>query len=109
MQKPKTPSPIQKQKALGRQKVIYKTREGWAAGHLPVYGRGAEREWSMRKMGVGRWGEKKEEKQRRRWWQTNGRGLEVDGGQLAAGRLRELRHHAGQGPVLSLQPLLNLA
>lgn len=37
-----------------------------------------------------------------------GRGLEVNGGQLAAGRLRELRHHAGQGPILSLQPLLDL-
>lgn len=34
--------------------------------------------------------------------------LEVAGGQLAAGRLGELGHHAGQGPVLSLQPLLNL-
>lgn len=34
--------------------------------------------------------------------------LEVDGGQLAAGGLGELCHHAGQGPVLSLQPLLNL-
>lgn len=34
--------------------------------------------------------------------------LEVDAGQLAAGRLRELCHHTGQGPVLSLQPLLSL-
>lgn len=45
---------------------------------------------------------------RRRWWWTDGRGLEVDGGQLAAGGLRELCQHAGQGPVLSLQPLFNL-
>lgn len=36
------------------------------------------------------------------------RDLEVNGGQLAAGRLRELRHHSGQGPILSLQPLLGL-
>ena len=46
-------------------------------------------------------------RRRRRWW-TDGRGSEVDAGQLAAGGLRELGHHAGQGPVLSLQPLLNL-
>lgn len=45
---------------------------------------------------------------KRRWWWTDGRGLEVDGGQLAAGGLRELCQHAGQGPVLSLQPLFNL-
>lgn len=38
----------------------------------------------------------------------SGRGSEVDGGQPAAGGLRESGHHAGQGPVLSLQPLLNL-
>lgn len=68
----------------------------------------------MRRMGLGR-GEvrtKKKEKERRRrkrrWWWTDGRGLEVDGGQLAAGGLRELCQHAGQGPVLSLQPLFNL-
>ena len=30
------------------------------------------------------------------------------GGQVAAGGLRQLGNHAGQGPVLSLQPLLNL-
>lgn len=40
---------------------------------------------------------------------TDGRGLEVNGGQLAAGGLRELRHHTSQGPILSLQPLLHLA
>lgn len=34
--------------------------------------------------------------------------LEVDGGQLAAGGLRELGQDAGQRPVLSLQPLFNL-
>lgn len=50
---------------------------------------------------------RKKERWRRRWW-TNGRGLEVDAGQPAAGGLRELCHHAGQGPVLSLQPLLDL-
>lgn len=53
--------------------------------------------------------EEKERRRSRRWWWTDGRGLEVDRGQLAAGRLRELCHHTGQGPVLSLQPLLNLA
>lgn len=51
---------------------------------------------------------KKEEERKRRWWWTDGRGLEVDGGQLAAGGLRELGQHAGQGPVLGLQPLFNL-
>lgn len=99
--------------------MFFKTSDGWTAGHLPVYGCGAEHEWSMRRMGLqegrGQGGEEEaeEEKERRRrsrrWWWTDGRGLEVDGGQLAAGRLRELCHHAGQGPVLSLQPLLNLA
>lgn len=43
----------------------------------------------------------------RRWW-TDGRGLEVDGGQPAAGGLRELGQHTGQRPVLGLQPLFNL-
>lgn len=28
----------------------------WAAGHLPVYGCGAEHEWSMKKNGVGKVG-----------------------------------------------------
>lgn len=51
---------------------------------------------------------KKKEEEKRRWWWTDGRGLEVDGGQLAAGGLRELCQHAGQGPVLGLQPLFNL-
>lgn len=51
---------------------------------------------------------RKKKRRRRRWWWTDGRGLEVDGGQLAAGGLRELCQHAGQGPVLSLQPLFNL-
>lgn len=64
------------------------------------------------KNGVGKWGtvrnNKRRRRKRRRWWWTDGRGLEVDAGQLAAGRLRELCHHSGQGPVLSLQPLLNL-
>lgn len=66
-------------------------------------------------MGLGRGGggegegeEEGGQEKRRRWWWTDGRGLEVDGGQLAAGGLRELCQHAGQGPVLSLQPLLNL-
>lgn len=75
----------------------------------------AEHEWSMRRMGLGRGGggegegeEEEGQEKRRRWWWTDGRGLEVDGGQLAAGGLRELCQHAGQGPVLSLQPLLNL-
>lgn len=39
---------------------------------------------------------------------TEGRGLEVDGGQPAAGGLRELGQHPGQRPVLSLQPLFDL-
>lgn len=62
------------------------------------------------KNGVGKGGKvrKKKKKRRRRWWWTDGRGLEVDGRQLAAGGLRELCQHAGQGPVLSLQPLFNL-
>lgn len=61
------------------------------------------------KNGVGNWGESGEEEEEeemvvdRRTWL-----LEVDGGQLAAGGLRELCQHAGQGPVLSLQPLFNL-
>jgi len=59
----------------------------------------------MRRIGLGR-GEVRRKK-RKRWW-TDGCGLEVDGGQLAAGRLRKLCHHTGQGPILSLQPLLNL-
>lgn len=59
-------------------------------------------------MGLGERGKVKKNKKRRRWWWTDGLGLEVDGGQLAAGRLRELCQHAGQGPVLSLQPLFNL-
>lgn len=52
---------------------------------------------------------KQREERKRRWrcW-TDGRGLEVDGGKLAAGGLRELGQHTGQGPVLSLQPLFNL-
>lgn len=102
----------------GQKGLFFKTSDCWTAGHLPVYGCGAEHEWSMRRMGLqggrGQGGEEEaeEEKERRRsrrWWWTDGRGLEVDGGQLAAGRLRELCHHTGQGPVLSLQPLLNLA
>ncbi len=65
------------------------------------------------KNGVGKRGrvrkkKKKKRRRKRRWWWTDGRGLEVDGGQLAAGGLRELGQHAGQGPVLSLQPLFNL-
>lgn len=61
------------------------------------------------KNGVGR-GRKvrKKKERRRRWCWTDGRGLEVDGGQLAAGGLRKLGQHAGQGPVLGLQPLFNL-
>lgn len=52
---------------------------------------------------------RKRKERKRRWWcWTDGRGLEVDGGKLAAGGLRELGQHAGQGPVLSLQPLFNL-
>lgn len=58
-------------------------------------------------------------KRRRRWWKDGGtdgqrdgrkgrRGLEVDGGQPAAGGLRELGQHAGQRPVLGLQPLFDL-
>lgn len=47
-------------------------------------------------------------KRKRKRWRTDGRGSEVDGGRPAAGGLRESSHHAGQGPVLSLQPLLNL-
>lgn len=39
---------------------------------------------------------------------TEGRGLEVDGGQRAAGGLRELGQHPGQRPVLGLQPLFDL-
>lgn len=51
-------------------------------------------------------GEVRKRKRKRR--RTDGRGSEVDGGQPAAGGLRESGHHAGQGPVLSLQPLFNL-
>lgn len=65
----------------------------------------------MRRMGWtrGKVRKRKREERKRRWrcW-TDGRGLEVDGGKLAAGGLRELGQHAGQGPVLSLQPLFNL-
>lgn len=39
---------------------------------------------------------------------TEGRGLEVDGRQPAAGGLRELGQHPGQRPVLGLQPLFDL-
>lgn len=39
---------------------------------------------------------------------TEGPGLEVDSGQLAAGGLRELGQHPGQRPVLGLQPLFDL-
>lgn len=61
------------------------------------------------KNGVGRGRKvKKKKERRRRWCWTDGRGLEVDGGQLAAGGLRKLGQHAGQGPVLGLQPLFNL-
>lgn len=59
-------------------------------------------------MGGGVRKKKEGEERKRRWWWTDGRGLEVDGGQLAAGGLRELGQHAGQGPVLGLQPLFNL-
>lgn len=59
-------------------------------------------------LGRGKVRKKKERRSRWRWRWTDGRGLEVDGGQLAAGGLRELCQHAGQGPVLCLQPLLNL-
>lgn len=62
----------------------------------------------MRRKGRGGGDVGKVKKGRRRWWRTDGRGSEVDGGQPAAGGLRESGHHAGQGPVLSLQPLLNL-
>lgn len=59
--------------------------------------------------GVERRGEGEVKKgEKRRWWRTDGRGSEVDGGRPAAGGLGESGHHAGQGPVLSLQPLLNL-
>lgn len=51
---------------------------------------------------------KKRKRRKRKRWRTDGRGSEVDGGRPAAGGLRESGHHAGQGPVLSLQPLLNL-
>lgn len=62
----------------------------------------------MRRKGRGGGDVGKVKKGKRRWWRTDGRGSEVDGGQPAAGGLRESGHHAGQGPVLSLQPLLNL-
>lgn len=39
---------------------------------------------------------------------TEGRGSEVDSGQLAAGGLCELGQNPGQRPVLSLQPLFDL-
>lgn len=51
---------------------------------------------------------KTEKSRKRRCGGEMGVALEVDGGQLAAGGLRELGQHAGQRPVLSLQPLFNL-
>lgn len=50
--------------------------------------------------------DRKREREVEGWWWVWL--LEVGVGQLAAGRLRKLRHHAGQGPVLGLQPLLDL-
>lgn len=61
----------------------------------------------LEKQGGGEEEDEEEGEGGRRWW-TDGRGLEVDGGQLAAGGLRELGQHAGQRPVLGLQPLFNL-
>ena len=70
-------------------------------------------------MGVGRSTDGEHEKGLRevvvvvRWWwwwscwEERG-ALQVNGGQVAAGGLGQLGNHAGQGPVLSLQPLLNL-
>lgn len=74
---------------------------------LSMWAGRARMEHEKNGVGWGRWGGRRRRK-RRRWWWTNGRGLEVDGGQLAAGGLRELCQDAGQGPVLSLQPLLHL-
>lgn len=45
----------------GAGRGVYKTSDVWAAGHLPVRGREAEREWSMRRMGLRKKGEGEEE------------------------------------------------
>lgn len=96
--KTKSSSSIGKNKGEGERGGVTTTTSCLGAGgHLPVYGCRAERRWTEReKRGVegGLW-----------WWVWL---LEVGAGQLAAGRLRQLRHHAGQGPVLGLQPLLDL-
>lgn len=83
--------------------------EGWAVGtclSTAVVRARMEHEENGGGGGGGEGEVKKGEK--RRWWRTDGRGSEVDGGRPAAGGLGESGHHAGQGPVLSLQPLLNL-
>lgn len=89
------------------EKGVYKTSGGWAAGHLPVYGCGAEREWSMRRMGVGK-GEGEEEveeeegEEEKRWWWTDGRGFR--GRRWAAGCRRTARALPPRGPGPGSQP-----
>lgn len=46
--------------------MFFKTSDCWTAGHLPVYGCGAEHEWSMRRMGLQGGGDKEEKKKQKR-------------------------------------------
>lgn len=85
--------------------------EGWAVGTClatEVVRARMEHEKNGGGVGMMKGGMKKRKRSKRKWWRTDGRGSEVDGGRPAAGGPREPGHHAGQGPVLSLQPLLNL-
>lgn len=103
MSSSKSPSPVQTAKALGRQ--LGRGFKGGAVGtclSTALVRARVEHEKS------GEGGDDEGKGRKRRRWRTDGCGSEVDGGQPAAGRLRESGHHAGQGPVLSLQPLLDL-